>query len=76
MAKYLISGPILGKFGPPKLFFREFYLYLMLDIIASYHFKQFQGKLMNLIWKNGQKPYFRPDFGPNLATKIFFFLKI
>ena len=38
------------NFGPnfgPKNIFREFDLYLMLDIIKSYHCIQFQGKIMN-----------------------------
>ena len=36
----------------------------MLDIVTSYHFVQFQGKLMNQIWENGKNPSFGPDFGP------------
>ena len=28
----------------------------MLDIVARYHFMQFQGKLMNQTWENGRKP--------------------
>ena len=38
-----------GTFGPnlgAPIFFRGFYLYQMLDINASYHCIQFQGKLM------------------------------
>ena len=34
------------NFGPPKFFFREFYLY-QLHIVRSYHPIQFKGKLMN-----------------------------
>ena len=44
----------------------------MLDIVASYHCIQFQGKLINQ--ENGKKPSFRPDFGafgPNLVPKHF-----
>ena len=40
------------NFGPPKFFLRvlPFYLYLyFLDIVASYHFMQLQGKLINQI---------------------------
>ena len=36
----------------------------MLDIVASYHCMQFQGKLMNQTWEKGKKFSFRPDFGP------------
>ena len=39
-----------GTFGSNlglKIFFRGFYLYQMLDIAASYHRMQFQGKLLN-----------------------------
>ena len=38
-----------------KTFFHGFYLYYMLDIVASYHCMQFQGKLMNQTWENGKK---------------------
>ena len=34
------------------LFFHGFYRYYMLDILASYHCMQFQGKLMNQTWEN------------------------
>ena len=53
-----------------------FYLYWILDIVASYHCMQFQGKLTNQTWENGKKPSFWPDFGPfdpNLGCQIFFF---
>ena len=36
----------------------------MLDIVVSYHCMQFQEKLKNQIWENGEKPNFGPDFGP------------
>ena len=36
----------------------------MLDIVASYHYMQFQGSLMNQTWENGKKPSFGHDFGP------------
>ena len=35
----------------------------MLYIVASYHFMQFQGKLMNQTWENGKIPSFEPNFG-------------
>ena len=47
----------------------------MLDIIASYHYMRFQGKLMNQTSENGRKPSFGLNvgpFGPNLGPKIFF----
>ena len=56
----LVLGPILG----PKKFFHGFYLDYMLDIVASYHYMQFEGKLTNHTWENGKKPSFGTDFGP------------
>ena len=57
-------GPNLG----PKIFFHGFYFYYMLDIVASYHCMQFQGKLINQTWENGKKnkfwDWFWPKFGP------------
>ena len=43
-------GPNFGPIGPhlsPKNFFREFYVYQMLDIVACFRYMQFQGKLMH-----------------------------
>ena len=59
------------KFGPQN-FFYGFYFYYMLDIVASYHCLQFQGKLKNQTWENGKKTTWfqdwfwplRPKFGP------------
>ena len=73
--KNLILGLVLACFGPnlfPENFFPGFYLYLMLDIVASYQCMQFQGKLMNRTWENCKKLSFGPNFGPNLVPKIFF----
>ena len=36
----------------------------MLDIVASYHCMQSQGKLKNQPWENGKKPSFETNFGP------------
>ena len=36
----------LAQIRIPKVFFRKFYLYQMLNIVASYHCRQFEGKLM------------------------------
>ena len=36
----------------------------MLAIIASYHWMQFQGKLMIQTQENGEKPHFGSDLGP------------
>ena len=47
-------GSLWPKFGL-KSFFNGFYLYQMLDIVASYHCMQFQGKLMNQIWENNKR---------------------
>ena len=50
----------------------------MLDIVASYHGMQFQGKLKNQTWENGKTPSFEHNFGPfgpNLGHQSFFFQK-
>ena len=63
------------KFGTPKFFSWVLYLYYMLDIVASYHRMQYQGKLMNQTWENGKKTNFESNFGlfgPNLGPLIFF----
>ena len=71
-------GTDFGPFGPnvdPRNFYHGIYLYYMLEVVASYHCMQFQGKLMNQTWGNGKKPSFEIDFksfGPNLCSKIFF----
>ena len=36
----------------------------MLGIVASYHCRQFQGKLMNQTSENGKQPSSSPNFGP------------
>ena len=63
-------GPFWSKFGP-KIFFRRFYLYEMLYILASYQYIKFQGNLMTQTWKNGKKSSFWPDLTPS-GPKIFF----
>ena len=69
--KFAPFGPNLG----PKICFHIFCLNYMLDIVASYHYIQCQGKLMNQTWKNSKNPNCGPDFvpfGPNLGHQIFF----
>ena len=69
--KKISFEPIFGL----QIFFHGFYLYYILDIVASYHCMQYQGKLMNQIWENGKKPSFGTNFGPfglNLGPKYFF----
>ena len=66
-------GPNLG----PKKNFHEFFLYYILDIVASYHYMQFQGRIMNQTWENAKNPV----LGPILAHLVqiwvtnFFFQK-
>ena len=36
----------------------------MLNIVASYHCMQFQGKRIIQTQENGKKPYLGPDLGP------------
>ena len=69
--------PNLRPFDPNLVpnFFRGFYLYWKLDILASYHCMQFQGKIINQTWENGKKPSFMTDFcpyGSNSGSQIFF----
>ena len=47
----------------------------MLDIVASYHRIQFQGKLMIQAQENGKKPHFESDLGslgPNSNRHFFY----
>ena len=47
----------------------------MLDINASYHRIQCQGKLMIQTEENGEKPHFWPDLGllgQNSGSQVFF----
>ena len=49
----------------------------MLDIVASYHYIQFQGKQMNQTWEKGEKKQLvfgliLACFGPNLVIKKIF----
>ena len=60
-------GPTLAHLAQicvPDIFFRGFYLYSMLDIVASYHRIQFQGKLMIHAEENDKKYHFGLDLGP------------
>ena len=75
--KIVILPFLFGHFGPKfglQFLFREFYLYQMLGIVASYPSMEFLGKLMNLTYENGNKCSFGPNFGffgTNLVPKIF-----
>ena len=46
-------GPNVGSFGLQD-FFHEFYLYEMLDIVASFHCMRSQGKPMTQAQENGK----------------------
>ena len=66
MAKKTNFGADFGLFGPnldPKNF-HWFYLFHMLDIVASYHPIQCQVKLLFQTQENDEKPHFGPDLGP------------
>ena len=62
--------PVWTKFGCPK-----FFLYWMLDIVASYRYTQFHGKLIQT-QENGANTHFEPDLGPSdpNSDHHFFFL--
>ena len=74
--KPIILGPILvclAQTPPPKFLVLGFNLYYMLDIVASYHCMQLQGKYIQT-QENGKKPHLGPDLGPlgtNLSHQIF-----
>ena len=60
-------GPDFHLFGPnlgTQNFFCGFYFYYMLNIVASYHCIQFEGKRMIQTQENGKKPHFGLDLGP------------
>ena len=71
-------NPNFSSFGPnvdSQKFFRNFYLYCMLDLFASYHCLQIQGKLMIQTQENGVKSHFGPNLGPlspNSGHQTFF----
>ena len=44
----------------------------MLDIIANYHYMQFQGKLMNQTWENSKKIALGPILAQIWTARIFF----
>ena len=47
----------------------------MLDIVASFHRIQFQGKLRIQTRENGEKPHLEPDLGtldPNSGCRFFY----
>ena len=75
--KKLSFEPDFSPFGPnlgPN-FFCGFYLHSMLDIVGSYHFIKFQGKLMSQTWKNGKKLVLDPilaHWAHIWAAKFFF----
>ena len=63
-------GPDFGLFGPnlgSQNFSCWFYLFCMLEIVASYYCMQFQEKPINKTWENGKNL----DSGTILALKIF-----
>ena len=73
MVKNLVLGPTLATLD--QIWAQKFfYLYYMLDIVASYHCTQLQGKLMNHTWENAKKTSFGTNFGPfgpNLVPRNF-----
>ena len=65
--KKLSFGTDFDLFGPnlgPKIFFDGFYLYCILDIVASYHWMQFQGYLKNQTWKKAKNLVLGPILAP------------
>ena len=62
----------------PKIISRRLYLREVLDTLSSYHYMQFQGKLMNQTLGNDKKPILGTDLGPfdPDSGRDFFFFKI
>ena len=48
-------GPDFGPNSGPPIFFHGFYLYQVLDIVATYHCTQFKGTIMNQTQENCKK---------------------
>ena len=44
----------------------------MLDIVASYHYMQFQGELKNQTWENGKKKLVSGPILAQIRVAIFF----
>ena len=44
----------------------------MLDIVASYHYMQFQGELNNQTWENGKKKLVSGPILAQIRVAIFF----
>ena len=80
MAKKTSFRPDFGQNLVRKTVFRRFYLFYLqqvLYIVASYHRMQFQGKIMNQIWKNYKNLVQSPIFpllvhiwAPNFFSSI------
>ena len=66
MAKNLVWGPILAPLTQiwAQKFFRGFYMYQMLDIVANYHCMQVQGKLMTKLEKMAKNLVLVPILAP------------
>ena len=66
--------PDWPQLGHQIFFLHGFYLCLVLDIVASYHCMQFQGKCMIQTQENGETPIFGPDLGPlgKFGLSLFF----
>ena len=64
----MVKNLILG----PRNFFRGFYLFQMLDIVANYHCIQFQGNriIQTQWWKTSFWAWFRP-IGPKFGLPFF-----
>ena len=71
--KKLNFEPDFGLFGPDlgtQIFFRKFYLYQMLGIVANYPCKQFHVKIMTQV--NDEKPGLNlGPLGPNSGRRFF-----
>ena len=74
--KNLISGPILTHLAQiqAQFFFQKLYLYQKLDVVASYHARQFQEKLISQAEENTKNLILGPIFAhlTQVQAQIFF----
>ena len=76
--KKLNFEPDFGLFGPDlgtQIFFRKFYLYQMLGIVANYPCKQFHVKIMTQVNDEKPEPNLGP-LGPNSGRHFFSFKNV
>ena len=78
MTRNLVLGTNLAPLTQiwfSKVFFPEFYIFYMSEIVTNYNWMLFEENLMNQTWEDGNKPSFELDFEPfvqNVGLKKLF----